>query len=174
MQAMNPITLIADDKYDLDHPVKLMSQDGAIHETTYGVIKQSNTLVSLVNDSNNLTEPIPVSVTNDILVKVLAFLTYHSEQPAVSEIKGTRTVYLPTSGWDVDYFKIGNEVLFPLSKAANYLHIPSLLDMCQEMIARQVRGKRPEEIRKLFNLKDDFTEEEKAQIRRENEWLQKK
>lgn len=31
-----------------------------------------------------------------------------------------------------------------------------------------IKGKQPEEIRKLFNIHNDFTPEEEAQIRREN------
>ena len=35
-----------------------------------------------------------------------------------------------------------------------------------------IKGKQPEEIRKLFNIQNDFTPEEEAQIRRENvRWL---
>ena len=34
--------------------------------------------------------------------------------------------------------------------------------------ANMIKGKQPEEIRKLFNIHNDFTPEEEAQIRREN------
>ena len=34
--------------------------------------------------------------------------------------------------------------------------------------ANMIKGKQPEEIRKLFNIQNDFTPEEEAQIRREN------
>jgi S-phase kinase-associated protein 1 len=30
----------------------------------------------------------------------------------------------------------------------------------------------PEEIRKLFNIQNDFTPEEEAQIKKENEWAE--
>jgi Skp1 family, dimerisation domain len=33
-----------------------------------------------------------------------------------------------------------------------------------------IKGKSPEEIRRTFNIKNDFTPEEEDQIRRENEW----
>lgn len=35
-----------------------------------------------------------------------------------------------------------------------------------------IKGKSPEEIRKTFNIQNDFTQEEEDQIRRENEWAE--
>lgn len=35
-----------------------------------------------------------------------------------------------------------------------------------------IKGKSPEEIRKTFNITNDFTPEEEDQIRRENEWAE--
>ena len=35
-----------------------------------------------------------------------------------------------------------------------------------------IKGKTPEEIRKLFNIVNDFTKEEEDQIRKENEWAE--
>ncbi|KAF7840997.1 SKP1-like protein 1A [Senna tora] len=37
-------------------------------------------------------------------------------------------------------------------------------------VADMIKGKMPEEIRKTFNIKNDFTPEEEAEIRRENQW----
>jgi S-phase kinase-associated protein 1 len=33
-----------------------------------------------------------------------------------------------------------------------------------------IKGKTPEEIRKTFNIKNDFTPREEEQIEKENEW----
>lgn len=35
-----------------------------------------------------------------------------------------------------------------------------------------IKGKSPDEIRKTFNIQNDFTPEEEDQIRRENEWAE--
>jgi len=46
--------------------------------------------------------------------------------------------------------------------AANYLDIKSLLDLGCAKIATLIKGKSPEEIRKTFNIINDFTPEEEA------------
>lgn len=51
-----------------------------------------------------------------------------------------------------------------LLQAANYLDIKGLLDVTCKTVANMIKGKTPEEIRKTFNIKNDFTEEEEAQV----------
>ncbi|KAK4378289.1 hypothetical protein RND71_000151 [Anisodus tanguticus] len=55
-------------------------------------------------------------------------------------------------------------------QAANYLNIKSLLDLTCQTVADMIKGKTPEEIRKTFNIKNDFTPEEEEEVRRENAW----
>jgi len=59
-----------------------------------------------------------------------------------------------------------------LLQAANYLDIKPLLDVGCKTVANMIKGKSPEEIRKTFNIQNDFTPEEEEQIRRENEWAE--
>ncbi|CBI19917.3 unnamed protein product, partial [Vitis vinifera] len=58
----------------------------------------------------------------------------------------------------------------PGKEAANYLNIKSLLDLTCQTVADMIKGKTPEEIRKTFNIKNDFTPEEEEEVRRENQW----
>jgi hypothetical protein len=41
-----------------------------------------------------------------------------------------------------------------------------------KIVANMIKGKSPEEIRRTFNIQNDFTPEEEEQIRRENEWAE--
>jgi S-phase kinase-associated protein 1 len=59
-----------------------------------------------------------------------------------------------------------------LQQASNYLDIKPLLDVGCKTVANMIKGKSPEEIRKTFNITNDFTPEEEEQIRRENEWAE--
>ncbi|KAG6507489.1 hypothetical protein ZIOFF_032837 [Zingiber officinale] len=54
--------------------------------------------------------------------------------------------------------------------AANYMDIKGLLDLLCQSVADMIIGKTPEEIRKMFNIKNDFTPEEEEKIRRESQW----
>lgn len=59
-----------------------------------------------------------------------------------------------------------------IAQAANYLDIKALLDVGCKTVANMIKGKSPDEIRKTFNIQNDFTPEEEEQIRRENEWAE--
>ena len=64
------------------------------------------------------------------------------------------------------------EVLFELILAANYLDIQPLLSLTCATIASQIKGKAPEEIRRIFNIVNDLTPEEEAAVMEENKWCE--
>ena len=55
-------------------------------------------------------------------------------------------------------------------QAANYLSIKNLLDLTCETVACMMKGKTLEEIRKKFNIKNDYTPQEEEKVRGENQW----
>ena len=52
--------------------------------------------------------------------------------------------------------------------------LQGLLDVTCKTVANMIKGKTPEEIRKTFNIKNDFTPSEEEQVRKENEWCEEK
>ena len=52
--------------------------------------------------------------------------------------------------------------------------VQGLLDVTCKTVANMIKGKTPEEIRKTFNIKNDFTPSEEEQVRKENEWCEEK
>ena len=69
--------------------------------------------------------------------------------------------------WYANFANVEQEVLFELILAANYMDIKPLLDLTCATVASMIKGKTPEEIRKTFNIVNDFTPEEEAQVREE-------
>jgi S-phase kinase-associated protein 1 len=78
------------------------------------------------------------------------------------------------TGWDLEYItNCGDmDTLFKIILGANFLDIPRLLDLGCKHVANMIKGKKTEEIRKTFNIENDFTEEEEEQVRKENEWCE--
>lgn len=159
--------------------IKLQSCDNEVFTIDYEVAKCSTTIKTMVDDlgleeGDDEVVPLP-NVNSSILRKVIQWATYHKDDPAVpeeEENKEKRTDDI--SSWDSDFLKVDQGTLFELILAANYLDIKGLLDVTCKTVANMIKGKTPEEIRKTFNIRNDFTPEEEEQIRRENEWCEDK
>ncbi|ODV87130.1 hypothetical protein CANARDRAFT_194246 [[Candida] arabinofermentans NRRL YB-2248] len=78
----------------------------------------------------------------------------------------------PIDAWDKNFLNVDQEMLYEIILASNYLNIKPLLNSGCKVVAEMIRGKSPEEIRKTFNIVNDFTPEEEVAIRRENEWAE--
>ena len=74
--------------------------------------------------------------------------------------------------WYGSYVSVEQDILFELILAANFMDIKPLLDLTCATVASMIKGKTPEEIRKTFNIVNDFTPEEEAQVREENKWCE--
>jgi S-phase kinase-associated protein 1 len=110
--------------------------------------------------------------------QVLEWCEHHKNDPlpvatdANDATEETRRRNIDISEWDGKFIQVDQEMLFEIILAANYLDIKPLLDLGCKTVANMIKGKTPEEIRKLFNIQNDFTPEEEAQIKRENEWAE--
>ena len=52
-------------------------------------------------------------------------------------------------------------------QAAHTLEIEGLLDVACKVVGNLIKGKSPEDIRKAFNIKNDFTQQEEDQVKQE-------
>ncbi|RHN48020.1 putative S-phase kinase-associated protein [Medicago truncatula] len=146
--------------------ITLKSSDNETFEVPEAVALESQTIKYMIEDDctdNGI--PVP-NVTGQILAKVIEYCKKHvdaassDEKPSEDDLKN----------WDAEFVKVDQATLFGLILAANYLNIKSLLDLTCQTVADMIKGKTPEEIRKTFNIKNDFTSEEEEEIRRENQW----
>eukprot|EP00742_Colponemidia_sp_Colp-10_P005848 GILJ01006256.1.p1 GENE.GILJ01006256.1~~GILJ01006256.1.p1 ORF type:complete len:200 (-),score=44.79 GILJ01006256.1:127-672(-) len=154
--------------------LKLVSQDNDVFEVEKDVACQSQLVKNMVEDSG-VDEEIPVpNVKTPVLAKVIEYCRHHRTTPAVEIEKPLKSANLRevVSTWDGDFVEVEQELLFELILAANYLDIKPLLDLTCAKVAAMIKGKTPEEIRKTFNIVNDFTPEEEAQVREENKWCE--
>lgn len=117
--------------------------------------------------------PLP-NVKSPILAKVIEFCRHYKEDPMTEIEKPLKSSDMQTvvQQWYADYVNLEQETLFELILAANYMDVKPLLDLTCATVASMIKGKKPEEIRKLFNIENDFTPEEEAQVREENKWCE--
>jgi len=156
--------------------VKLKSSQGDLFVVEKEVAMMSNLLKSMIDDSGCVDEEIPLpNVKSGILQKVIDFCKHHREQPPdeiQKPLKSNILLECGVSEWDNDFVSLEQEILFELILAANYLDIKSLLDLTTAKVASLIKGKTPEEIRQQFNIANDFSPEEEAQVREENKWCE--
>jgi S-phase kinase-associated protein 1 len=149
--------------------VKLKSSDDEMFEVEEAVAFESQAVKNMIEDTG-IDAPIPLpNVSSKILAKVIEYCKYHVDNQKTSEDKPA-TPEDEIKAWDADFVKVDQATLFDLILAANYLNIKNLLDLTCQTVADMIKGKTPEEIRKTFNIKNDFTPEEEEEVRRENQW----
>ncbi|KAL0799843.1 hypothetical protein Bca101_055018 [Brassica carinata] len=120
----------------------LKSSDNESFEVDEAVALKCETIKHMIED-NCTGDGIPLpNVTSATLAKVIEYCKKHAEAAA-----GDRR-----------------------STAANFLNVPGLLDLMCMAVANMMRGKTVEQIRTIFHIKKDYTEEEEAEVRADNAW----
>ncbi len=162
--------------------VSLVSQEGDKFDIPKKIAIMSELVKTMINndddddDEDEQEQEIPlVNVKSKVLGKVIEFCKWHSENGPMKEIE--KPLKSPNMSevvgeWDANFVTIEQEMLFELILAANYMDIKSLLDLTCAKVASMIKGKTPEEIRKTFNIVNDFTPEEEAHVREENKWCE--
>ena len=164
-------------KGEVEKMVTLTCRDGEEFRVPLKVAQKSMTIKTMLEDlpeDDDDDEPIPLPKINAaVLRKIVEYCEFHKDdepQAEDDEMKEKNTD-IPEP-WDQEFLKVDQCTLFELILAANYLDIKPLLDTACKCVANMIKGKTPEEIRKTFNIKNDFTPEEEEQIRKENEWCE--
>ncbi|KAI6701043.1 hypothetical protein NL676_015367 [Syzygium grande] len=141
--------------------ITLKSSDGETFEIEEIAAVQSKTLENMI-DENCASTPVPLpNITGKILAKVVEYCTKHAEDGADAE---------SLRAWDAEFVSVDHPTLFDYILAANFLEIPTLLNLACQSVADMIKGKTPDEIHKIFNIKSAFTLEEEEEVRRENQW----
>ncbi|KAJ2559215.1 hypothetical protein EV175_000444 [Coemansia sp. RSA 1933] len=166
--------------------VKLVSAEGSILEVEREVIEQSGTIRNILSDVGAADEPIPLpTVSGAILTKIIEYCRHHkddanrrvaregsgsNEEENDSTEASIQRAVDQMDGFDHEFCRVDQGTLYDIILAANFLDIQPLLDLAGYTVANMVKGKSVEEIRKTFDIKNDFTPEEEENIRKANAW----
>ena len=154
-----------------------MSKEGDSYQVPIDVAKMSELVKTMLDDENDESEtqeiPLP-NVKATVLAKVIEFCTHHKTE-SMNEIEKplkSSDMREVVQKWYADFVNVEQVLLFELILAANYMDIKPLLDLTCATVASMIKGKTPEEIRRTFNITNDFSPEEEAQVREENKWCE--
>ncbi len=125
--------------------------------------ERSGLLKGLMQDYQEDSDvPLP-DVRGDVLKKVVEYLIhYQSAEPKeLPKPLPSANLLDVTDEWDISFLgSVDLDTTFDIINAANYMDIKSLLDLSCAKIASLMKGKTAEEIRTMFNIECDLTEEE--------------
>ena len=127
------------------------------------------------DDDDDAVAEIPLpNVKASVLKKVIDFCEHHKAEPMTEIEKPLKSAVMSevVQKWYADFVNVEQVLLFELILAANYMDIKPLLDLTCATVASMIKGKTPEEIRRTFNIANDFSPEEEAQVREENKWCE--
>ncbi|XP_051121653.1 SKP1-like protein 12 [Andrographis paniculata] len=148
-------------------PLTLRSSDGKEFEISRIVAQQSSTIMNLLDlkeESNTDVIPIP-EVDGSTLEKLIELMSNHTEKSfKYLGVKERKEFYN-------DFFanlKIRDVLNFGL--AANYLGVQVIFDEACQKMADMIKNKSVEWVRKVFEIKNDFTSEEEVDLKKENKW----
>lgn len=164
--------------------IRLLSSDHKLFEVEVSIIKKCGTIKTMLENFDFGEDcecpPVPVpNIHSSILQRVIEWATHHQHDEEIDELdqnkenkenKELRSDDIKS--WDIEFFKVDQSVMFDLILAANYLDIKSLLDAACKTVANLIKGKEVEEIRRVFNIENDFTPTEEERARKANAWCE--
>ncbi|KAH7725788.1 Protein SKR-2 [Aphelenchoides avenae] len=159
--------------------IACVTSDKETIEVDIDVLRLSHLFDTMCKDLDLLGEggfqgtfPVP-NVEARVFKKVIEWCVEHKGQadPILEHDPNTRErKWFTFSEFEKKFFDVPVVELEELVMAANFLDIKSLYYYGCQSISALIKGKSPDEIRALFGLKDDLTEEEKNEFRKENPW----
>uniref|UniRef100_A0A6B2LLW6 SKP1 component dimerisation domain-containing protein n=1 Tax=Arcella intermedia TaxID=1963864 RepID=A0A6B2LLW6_9EUKA len=161
----------------------MLSSDEKLVSMSLQAARMSKTISNLLEDVGLTVESVPLYNTSQhVLQKVKVYCDHHSEahpapaqpQPPKDKLEAITTM----DSWDLKYLDDINAEAnqeFPFShvlellQAANYLDIPSLLDLVSNYVAKHCLGKDVDQVRRMFNMQEPFSPQEIEAVNQEIE-----
>ncbi|KAF7112847.1 hypothetical protein RHSIM_RhsimUnG0186100 [Rhododendron simsii] len=142
----------------------LKSSDGEEFLVEKHVAFQSTLIQTMLDSDCSSADVIPLpKIDARTLAQVLDYCKKHANASSSKQEE--------LNSFDSEFLKdLEFGALFHLVLAANFLEIKGLLDVVAQKIADMIKDMPHQEVRKLFNVENDYTPEEEAAVREENKW----
>ncbi|CAM9599657.1 unnamed protein product [Scytosiphon promiscuus] len=157
--------------------VTLVSMDGDSFVVDASAILISKLLSAMVDESTDDGAPKEIPLPNmhsGVVAKVVEFCQHHKSEPMDNipkPIQFGKTVSDHVQEWYSQFVEsLGDEMLFELLLASNYLDLTPLLELCAATVGLRSMNKTPDEIRQEFNIVEAFSPEVEQTLRQENKW----
>jgi S-phase kinase-associated protein 1 len=153
----------------------LTSKDGKKFEISRKNALLSKVIENLLVDYSD-DEAIPMMEVDEETLKLVLNYLNHCNGVAQEEIEKpikSQKMSEVTEEWFAKFVDdLTLDELVNVTSAANYMEIPSLLDLTCAKLASMCKDKTEEEIFSTFGVTDTFTEEERKKIREEHKWIE--
>ena len=156
-----------------DTKVILISSDGEKIETSAKAAMRSTLIKDSIQDCrDDIIEFTANNVKGNVLKKIVEYLEHYkdTEPKEIERPLPSQNFKECVDEFDFNFTEIDLDMLFEIILASNYLDIKPLLELANAKVASILKGKTTEEIRRTFNITNEFTPEEEQQIIEENKW----
>jgi len=149
--------------------ITLISSDDQEFKVTQAVASMSPTIINHIKNSKIHFD----NITGPVLSKIIQYCEHHSRFAYFSELQEWEDEKSENIvPWDQNFVSnLSSTMKFDLVSASHFLDIKPLLNLICKDIANSLKGKSPEELRKILDIKE-LTDEEKEQVKKENEWCE--
>ena len=147
----------------MDKLITLVSSDGEKMQISAKAAQRSQLVKGIIEDYPDDAEVPLNNVKSNILKKIKEYLDHYQDSDP-------KEIERPLASQNYQECVDDLDLIFEIILADNYMDIKPLLEFASSKVASIIKGKTPEEIRKTFNIQNDFTPEEEQQIREENQW----
>jgi S-phase kinase-associated protein 1 len=149
--------------------VRVVTNDGESFSMPIRAASMSNILANMIGEDPEEEIPLP-NVDARTMAVVVEFCTHALADPPTSlptPLPGNRLEGL-VQPWYVQFLaKFDSQQLAAVTRAANYLDIPSLLELCCAKIATFLRARTPDEVREAFGIQLDMSPEQQDALRQQ-------
>lgn len=138
----------------------LKSADNNEFQVEASIAVQSTAIKNMVEDG--YTDIPLVNISSEVLIKILDYLKKHAENSGCSEEE--------LNEFDNEFVKMSIKKMSLFVYAASFLHIPGLTSLLCQTIADRIKNKSVNAVRRIFEIINDYTPEEEAEVRAEHDW----